>query len=335
MRQVGLSRLLWISVLVVMTNCTEKKEFRAGFLHPSENRQRFVKEANFFAERIRELGGEAVIAAANDDEMVQLEQGYKMLDEGVDILVVSAVNGVTIGSLVRKAKDKGIPVVAYLRLIQNVDYDAFVTCDNMYMAETWCQTALKRFPEGNYVVIAGDYGDRNAVEEKNGIDKVLEPYITSGKINVVYKNYMENWSGEDASFEFEKVMKSYQNDIQAVISCNDDMAAGVIEVLKKYGMEGKVFTSGQDADIIGIHNIQRGFQDLTFYHPNNTLGRTTADVAYNVLMNNGKNNFSENSYNGLANIPTIRIRSIPITKENISLLVQEGLYAQDKLLNIN
>ncbi len=310
--------LLLVFINFFCLSCKRESDFKAGFIHPSKNRQRFVKEASFFAERIKQLGGEAIIDDGDDNDALQLERGLKMLDQGIDVLVITAVNGNTIGPLVREAQKRGVKVIAYLRLINNVKYDAFVTCDNFFMAQTWCNMALKRFPQGNYVIIAGDRFDKNAVEEKLGIDSVLNPEIKNGRIKLLYSGYMENWSRDMAKYEVEQVFESFGKNIQTIITCNDQMGDGVLEVLKKYKLEGKVFICGQDADPVGLKNIKDNFQDMTFYHPNKELGTTTADVAYNVLKNKfDKTMYSSFSFNGVTDIPTVRIKSIPITISNI------------------
>ena len=226
----------FVFVIITLTTCKESKVFRVGFLYPSDQRQRFVKEAEYFSQHIKELGGEAIVVGANDDEMLQLKEGFKMLEDGVDVLVISPVNGVTIGALVRRANDVGVPVVAYLRLIKNVKYNAFVTCDNFYMSQVWCEEALKKFPTGNYIIVGGDYSDKNAVEEKLGIDSFLRPHIQSGKIKIrieinkpemfEIKIRVPQWSGHTSiliNSENEVAIPGNYSSIKRIWSANDKL----------------------------------------------------------------------------------------------------------------
>lgn len=96
------------------------------------------------------------------------------MDEEIDLLIITALNGNTIAPLVREAKDKGIPVMAYNRLINNVDYDFYFTGNNEDIARIFCETALSLKPHGNYVILAGDRFDRNGVELKEAIDSLLK-----------------------------------------------------------------------------------------------------------------------------------------------------------------
>src|SRR5690606_22694299 len=117
------------------------------------------------------------IMSGEDDDAIQLSQGYELLDMGVDALVIAAVNGNTIAPLVRDAQSRGVKVIAYNRLINNSDFDLFVTGDNKDNARLFVEMALQHKPSGNYVVLAGDRFDRNGFELKQHIDSLLQPHI--------------------------------------------------------------------------------------------------------------------------------------------------------------
>jgi len=330
------SSKLKFSIIVILLlsffSCEKQASFKIGFLYPSVNRQRFVKEAGFFANRIKELGGEAIVEAADDNENIQLEKGFKLLDQGISVLVICPVNNNTIAPLVREAKKRGIHVVAYLRLINNVDYDAFSTNDNLYMASVWCEDALKTSPTGNYIIIGGDRFDRNAVEEMTGIDSFLRPHVESKKINIVFRGYMDSWSKSAAGYDVSRVVEAYGKDISAIITCNDQMADGAINVLKKIGLERKVPTYGQDADLVAVKNIQAGFQRITFFHPNKVLGEQTADLAFKIYNGEKPEQITNlTTFNGVKGIPTVKAKSVAIYKENLELLVKEGLYTNEEI----
>lgn len=306
-------------VLFIVTGCAHQQKYRIGFLHPSNDRMRFVKETGFFKEKVAELGAEAIVVDADDNESLQLERGYQMLeDDNIDMLIIAAVNGNTIAPLVRKAKGKGIPVIAYNMLINNVDYDIFFSGDNNYLAKLFCETAVKTHPTGNYVIIGGDRFDRNGVELKQGIDSLLRPHVERGEINVVYNTYVEGWNRESAAYEFDQILQSYGKNIDVVLACNDLMADGVIRVLDKNKMDHSVFISGQDADIIGVRNVYRGKQSMTVYHPAKAYGYGVADLAISILKGENPKKLANSSvYNGFGRIPNFRIKSVLITSDNI------------------
>lgn len=313
---------------ILLLSCTQVEKKRIVYLHPSVNRMRFVQEGNFITERLNQLGAKATMVDANDDEALQISKGMKLVDEGVDMLIIVPVNGNTIAPLVRYAKEKGVAVMAYNRLINNTDYDFFVTGDNVNNAEIFCTAALSKKPSGNYVILAGDRFDRNGYELKLAIDSILKPHVEDGNINIVYESYIELWSREAAAFELDQVIQSWGTDIDVVIASGDQMALGVIGILKKYNIETSVVVTGQNAEKESVENIIKGNQSITIYHPHKILGYKTAEVAI-ALLNGDKPNKLSNatSFNGTAYIPTLRMKSVAITKDNyVKELIETGEY---------
>jgi D-xylose transport system substrate-binding protein len=321
MRRISLFVLLTLLVM----GCSNSNSFKVGFLYPSKDRIRFVKESNFFSERIKQLGGEAIIVDANDNEALQLEKGYQLLDE-VDLLIIAPVNGNTIAPLIREAKSRGILVIAYNMLISNADYDFFFSGDNSYLAELFCQSALAEKPNGNYVVLGGDRFDRNGVELKLGIDSLLNPHVEKGEINILYNSYIEAWGRGNAALEFEQVVQTYGDAIDVVLSSNDMMADGVLKVIEKYNIERAVFVTGQDADIVGVRNVYAGKQAMTVYHPAKKYGYGVAELAMDLLNGNPMEKWKSSTvYNGHALVPNFKVKSIKITADNIGKeLVEAG-----------
>lgn len=324
--------LLLLNLLVVFNSCSNKGAFKVGFLHPSESRQRFVKEGSYFANRIKQLGGEAIVKGANDDEALQLKLGYEMLDEGVSVLVVCPINNNTIAPLIRTAVKRGVKVIAYNRLINNVEYDAFSTNDFVYIAQEWCKDAMKVAPKGNYAIIGGDRFDKNAVGLMTNIEEVLKPYVTNGDITVVFKGYTDGWNKGLAQYNVTQILNAYGDKLDAIISCNDEMADGAIAALRESGLEGKVPLYGQDADRVGVKNVRNGYQRMTFFHPFKELGENTASLAYDLHMGKKTKDITTlSTFNGVVNIPTIKSKSIPITLNNLDVLVQAGLYKREEV----
>ncbi|MBN2166077.1 MAG: substrate-binding domain-containing protein [Marinilabiliaceae bacterium] len=316
--------------------CTHNSStLKVAYLYPSKNRARFVKEGNYMIERLKKLGYKTTMVDADDNEELQLENGYKLLKEGINLLIVAPVNGNTIAPLIREAKNQNIPVIAYNRLINNASYDMFFTGNNIDNGKIFCDAALNKAPSGNYVILAGDRFDKNGIELKQAIDSILAPKVKDGSINIIYESYIERWNKENANFEFEQVIQSHGTNIDAVIACSDPMALGTIEILKKYNMQGSVFVSGQDALLPAVKNIYNGLQSITIYHPHKVLGYSVAEIADKLLKGENANEIANSyTFNGKELIPTTQIKSVAITKENIETeLVQKGEYTWDEILN--
>jgi len=320
-------------IMVSFFSCGKQESFTVGYLSPSSERYRFVSEGNYMAEKLRDLGHEVVIMVAEDDDAVQLAQGYELLDMGVDALVIAAINGNTIAPLVRDAQKQGVKVIAYNRLINNADYDLFVTGDNRDIARLFCESALQHKPTGNYVVLAGDRFDRNGFEIKQHVDSILKPHIESGKINLLYETYIEGWDRDRATFEMQQVVDAYGTDIDVVIACNDPMGLGAIEVLKKHGAHMEVIVTGQDATEEAVRSIYRGEMYMTIYHPHQELGYRTGELVDALLRGEQEGSLATaTTFNGASDISTVNIPSVMVTKDNIEeVLIQSGEYTWEDI----
>ncbi|MFO7999678.1 MAG: substrate-binding domain-containing protein [Marinilabilia sp.] len=326
--------LIFILILV-LSGCENKDKIKMGFLYSSDVTIRFNKEAEFFKERAEELGAEVIIDHARDNDAVQYEKAMEMMEEGIDLLTLIAVNVNTAENIVKEANARDIPVMAYNRLISNCDLSMFIAGDNEQLGNEMAGYAVDHKPEGNYVILNGDKFDRNAVELMASIDETLEPHIESGDINVLYRTYIENWSPDHAAYELEQLLAANPEPIDAVIACFDGMGVASIEVLEEYGYEnGEVIVTGQDANIESCRKIVEGTQHITMYHPLRDIAYKAAEVAIDMVNGEDLEEEYDISYvsNDFKDVPTVKIPSIPVTKDNIDeVLIESGFYDRSEI----
>lgn len=324
----------FLFLFLILVGCSQENAKTVGYLCPSINRARFVNEGNYMEERLKELGIKMITKHADDDDALQLQQGYELLNQGVDALIIACVNGNTIAPLVREANRRGVKVIAYNRLINNTEYDLFVTGDNADIAKLFVDAALSRRPRGNYVVLAGDRFDRNGFEVKFHIDSLLRPHIEAGRINLVYESYIEGWSGVRSRFEMQQVIDAHGTDIDAVIACSDPMGLGALDILDRYGLKGSVVVTGQDATIESVRSVYRGEQTMSIYHPHRVLGHKVAELTSQLLGGSDASQLSNaQTFNGVFRIPTYQMKSIAITRDNLQELVDIGEYSWNEIRN--
>ncbi len=68
---------------------------------------------------------------AEDDIPNQVAQIENMVAKGVNVLIIAAIDGSTLSDVLSKAKESGVLVVAYDRLIsKTADVDFYATFDN-------------------------------------------------------------------------------------------------------------------------------------------------------------------------------------------------------------
>ena len=64
--------------------------------------------------------------------------------------------------MVKKARDRGIKVISYDRLVKNADVDLYISFDNIKVGELMGQAAVGQTPSGNYLLLNGSESDNNS-----------------------------------------------------------------------------------------------------------------------------------------------------------------------------
>jgi D-xylose transport system substrate-binding protein len=313
--------------------CSSKEDIKIGFLFSSDITYRFVVESNYFAERARQLGAEVIIDQADNNAAVQYQKAMEMKAQGVDMLVLIYINEITANAIVRDFKVDGVPVMAYNRLIPNSDLDVYISGNNQRLGEEMAGYALDRVPNGNYMLFGGDKFDRNAVELQASIDSMLAPSIANGQVKILYKTFTENWDGVNAAFELKQFLDNSAVHPDVILSCFDGMSHEMIGVLKEWDLNGKVIITGQDAQLESVQDIAAGQQHMTMYHPFKEIAYTAAEVAVAIINGDKLDDFDVvYTDNGLKQVPTVQIASIPVTRENLDkVLIDGGMFKRDEV----
>src|SRR6476659_3248846 len=113
-------------------------------------------------------------------------------------LIVAPHNGEIAASIVEAAHRRGVPVIAYDRLIRDCDVDLYISHQVVRMGEMQGEYALKHVPKGNYVLIGGSPTDYNAMLLRKGQMNILEPAAKRGDIKIVSQQFAREWKPEEA-----------------------------------------------------------------------------------------------------------------------------------------
>src|SRR5699024_11045710 len=108
--------------------------------------------------------------AANLDQASQIQAFSSFIDEGVDVILLSATAGAGWESSLQRAQEAEIPVILIDRGIEPDNTDLYVTRiapDNLEVSSSVAEWALEEFPDGaNYFVLEGPAGV-SVVNERN------------------------------------------------------------------------------------------------------------------------------------------------------------------------
>lgn len=293
--------------------------------------ERWQVDRDLFSRHAEALGAEVLVQSANSDDSAQLTQVQSLITQGVDALVIIPHNGAAMAKAVELAHAAGVPVLSYDRLITGCDLDLYITFDNVKVGELQARFLAERIPAGGKLRVARIYGsktDNNAALFKQGQDRVLEPLIREGKVEVVFEDWAADWKPENAKKIMNAAITKNGPTIDAVLASNDGTAGGAIQALTEEGLAGKVMVTGQDGDLAACQRIVQGTQTMTVYKPIKELASRAAEAA--VKLATGRPIIARSGIdNGRMEVPSLLLEITAVTRENLrETIVADGFRAE-------
>ncbi|WP_189312353.1 substrate-binding domain-containing protein [Streptomyces brasiliensis] len=303
---------------------------KVGLLLPENQTARYEKfDRPLIEKKVKELTndkGKIVYANAKQDASLQNQQVDTMITNKVDVLIVDAVDSAAIKSSVQKAKDSGIPVVAYDRLAQG-PISAYTSFDNETVGKTQGEALLtalgSKAKSGKIVMMNGSVTDPNAAQFKKGAHEVLD-----GKVNVGKEYDTKDWKPENANANMEGAISALgKKNIIGVYSANDGMAGGIITALKAAGI--KVPVTGQDAELAGVQRIVAGEQYMSVYKPYAPEADAAAEMAVALAQGKALDSIAKDKVDSptTKQVPSVLVPVQSLTKDKINdTVIKDGVY---------
>lgn len=297
----------------------KKDKIQVGFCLDSFVIERWQRDRDVFVSTAEGLGAEVNVQNANGDVNEQIEQIKYLIEHKMDVIVIIAVDSKKIHDEVEKARELGIKVIAYDRLIKDSNVDLYISFDNEEVGRLMAESLVENVVDGGKIsVVFGPKTDNNVVLIEKGFNEVIK----KSSLEIVYKDYAEGWLAEKA---FNAVNETLEivNHFDGMLCGNDDLASQAIRALSERRLAGEVCIVGQDADLNACQRIVEGTQIMTVYKPVDALAKMAAEYA--VMLGKGeKIATSETFYDGTSNIPYEKLVPIAVTKKNINKVIIEG-----------
>jgi D-xylose transport system substrate-binding protein len=275
--------------------------------------------------------GKVVYANAEASQDRQSQQFQQMVDRKVDVILVDALDAKAIAPDVQKAKDAGIPVIAYDRLAQG-PIDAYVSHDNELVGEIQARAIIDalggKAASSKIVMMNGDPADTNYAKFKEGALGELKDRV------LIAKEYdTAKWSPAVAKANMKNAIKTLGLDnIAAVYAANDGLAGAVIEALKEAGATKIPPVTGQDANLDAVQRVITGEQYMTAYKPFTEEATRAAEIA--VYKVQGRDIQFDALTRDTVDSPTKRkipamlVPVVSLTKDNIKdTVIADGIYS--------
>ncbi len=242
--------------------------------------ERWSREKDNMTALAKEKGAaEVVYQVANNDANLQNSQIENMVAQGVNAIIIVAVDGAACATAVDQAAKAGVACIAYDRLIKSNKLAAYITFDNVEVGRQQALGILDVVNKGRFALLGGSPTDNNAHLVRAGQMLALKPLIDKKQIQIVADQFVDGWSQEKALTIVENMLTANQNKIDAVVASNDGTGLGAVEALSAQGLAGKVPVSGQDATAAACKAIVEGKFTVTVFKVVNLLTPMAVDLA--------------------------------------------------------
>lgn len=295
--------------------------------------ERWQRDRDIFVSMAKELGAEVNVQNANGDIEEQKKQIDYFIKKEMDVIVIICIDSEGLKEHVQKAKDAGIKIIAYDRLINNADVDLYISFDNEMVGTMMAQALIGEGISGGLVLmLGGSAADNNVSLVENGFREVMK----KNNVTILDSMHAEGWKAElAAAYVYDHMDIVSRAD--AIMCGNDDLASKVVHALSEKRMAGNILVVGQDADLEACQRIVEGTQVMTVYKPVEKLAQRAAECAVQLARGEEITGADVSTiHNGSFDVPYIGLEPISVNEDNINeVIIGSGFHLkEDVYLNV-
>lgn len=314
---------------------------------PTQSSERWINDGGNMKAQLEALGYEVLLQYAEDDPQQQVSQIENFVAQQVDCLVIAAVDSGALTTVEAQAKEAGIPIIAYDRLLMDTDaISYYASFDNKgvgtaianYIVEEKDLEGAKAAGE-SYTIefFMGSPDDNNAKLLHEGVMEVLQPYLDDGTLvcktgrTSFEETCILRWSQETAQQWCENYLAGFYADEDLDIACSafDGFAYGIRSALEGagYTTENWPMITGQDAELMAVKNIISGHQTMSIYKDTRLLAEKCVTMV-NAVINGTEPEINDTTTynNNVVTVPSYLCTPVAVDASNYEDIIVGGDY---------
>ncbi len=338
---------------------------QVGIVLPTRDEPRWIQDQTQFEKILGDAGFTNQVLFSQGSSATEKTNVESLISQGIKVLIICAHDAAGAAGTVQDAKDAGVTVIAYDRLITGtaaVDY--YVTFDSISVGEAM-GTYLAQQAEGKgkdlpLYLYAGAATDNNAFLFFQGAWNILQPLIADGtfaiKNSTEAQRFIEkkdltreeqatiigqittDWDFSVAKGKAEANLTEASDADKGevfILAPNDGTARSIADVFAADPAVTKYHVTGQDAEIASVQYIIDGKQSMTVFKDTRTLAADSVQMAVDVL--GGKTPATDAEYdNQVKMVPSKQTPVVVVTKDNVkSALIDSGYYQASQFTGLN
>lgn len=256
-----------------------------------------------FKEQLKEMQNEdmdtvVMVRDAAGVQRTQDDQVKELINAGCDVLCVNLVDRADPSEIIDMAREHEVPIIFFNREpvaedLMQWDQIYYVGADAEEsgvmqgelaadMIKNNSQTDRNRDGKIQYVVLEGEPGHQDAIIRTETAVKTL----TDSGIELEKLSYqIANWNRAQAENRMEQLIGQYPNQIELVLSNNDDMALGAMDAYKKlnYTETALPVFFGIDGTDAGLEAVMDSELAGTVYNDKEGQAKAMAELCWALI----------------------------------------------------
>lgn len=228
-------------------------------------------------------------------QTTQNNQVKTMLEDGCDIICVNLVDRTEPVTIIDMAEKQNVPVIFFNRELVEQDLERW---DKLYyvgakafesgiMQGEMAADIFKNDPEADkngdgvfqYIVLEGEADHQDAiVRTEYAVSTITDQGVPVEKLGYA----IANWNRAQANTKMSQLLTEYGDQIELVLSNNDDMALGAVDAMKAAGIDQAEWPVilGIDGTDVGLAALKNGEIRGTVYNDKEGQAEKMFDLAF-------------------------------------------------------
>jgi putative multiple sugar transport system substrate-binding protein len=334
-----------------------------GVVLPTTNEPRWIQDETRFQEAFDELGVDVEILFSEGDVAKERANVEDLITKGVQVIVITPQDGTAAAAAAEEARDAGVKVISYDRLILDTDaVDYYVTFDSIAVGAAQGQYLVDKASgsDNPLYLYAGAATDNNAFLFFEGAWSVLQPKIADGTFVIknsdvavglqdkaeLTRDEMADIIGQvNTEWDFNVAKSLAEANLTAasaedkgdvfILAPNDGTARNIADAFAADADVSSYVVTGQDAEIASVQYIIDGKQSMTVLKDVRTLVSDAINAAVAYLE--GSTPPETNTYNnGAIDVPAKPSVVISVDQDNVQeAIIDSGYWPADEFTGLD
>ncbi|MDE7434673.1 MAG: sugar-binding protein [Lachnospiraceae bacterium] len=325
-----------------------------GIVLPTKDEPRWLQDQAQFEKILGDAGFTNQVLFSQGSSATEKTNVETLISEGIKVLIICPQDATAAAAAVEEAKNAGVTVISYDRLITDTDaVDYYTTFDSFSVGVAQGQYLIDN-AQGTGIplyIYTGASTDNNAFIFFEGAWSVLEPKIADGTFVIANSDKAEgfvgkgelsrddqaniigqtttNWDFDTAKRLAEANLTAASSDMKgdvAILAPNDGTARAIADAFAADSGITSYLVTGQDSEQASVQYVIDGKQSMTVFKDTRTLAADSVAMALAVLK--GESVDTTTTYNnGKIDVPSKQTDIVVVTKDNVKeALIDSGYY---------